>query len=181
MIEIWKDVDGYRGAYQVSNLGRIKSTKRVIVRSCGKPHPVKERFLKPAKDSRGYLRCAFMKDGKLITHKVHRLVAAAFVNGFSELNNTVNHINGIKTDNCSENLEWLSISENVKHSFKTGLQKPRFGEKIHTAKLNEKDIKHIRNEFHAFGISSIKIAKGYLMNKSTILDIVNYKIWKQVD
>jgi hypothetical protein len=98
--EIWKDVLGYEGIYQVSNLGRVKSFKRC-----------KEKILKPYKDTAGYLMVDLNKN-KRITLSVHRLIATTFL-GISDLQ--VNHINGIKTDNKLENLEFVCARENSSH------------------------------------------------------------------
>lgn len=111
MLEIWRNVVGYEGLYQVSNFGRVKSLVRVD--RFGRRVP--ERILKPAKDKDGYLLVALWKDGKGKTSKVHRLVAEAFpdlvdwiekVKGkpFEEL--VVNHKDQNKQNNHVSNLEW---------------------------------------------------------------------------
>lgn len=104
MEEVWKDVKGYEGLYQVSNLGRVKSL------GFDKWH--KGRILKPAFDSKGnYLFVGLHKDGKVTQRNVHRLVAESFIPNPNSLP-CVNHINEIKTDNRSNNLEWCTIEYN---------------------------------------------------------------------
>ena len=104
--ELWKDVPGYEGLYQVSNLGRI-------IR-CG-------RIRKPKKDHSGYLVVSLYKEATGKEYKVHRLVAIAFLPN-PEGKRSVNHIDGDKENNRVENLEWVTHSENMKHAYATGLR-----------------------------------------------------------
>lgn len=120
--EIWKDiyfiqdsvVYDYRGLYQVSNLGNVRSLERVINGRWGRTRR-KSIMLKPKKDRDGYFNVTLCKNGKLKTFKLHRLVGYIFV---SNPNNSpeINHINENK--NCNEywNLEWCTKPYNVKYS-----------------------------------------------------------------
>jgi hypothetical protein len=128
--EIWKDVVGYEGLYQVSNLGRVKSLERKFVTSDGKKMVKKERVLKPGKDSKGYLHIRFCINDHFPSFKVHRVVAKAFL-GTSKSDMQVNHINGIKSDNRVENLEWVTPKENMDHRATVINQKPRGVRKHH--------------------------------------------------
>ncbi len=110
MQEIWKDIKGYEGKYQVSNLGKIKS----MIYS-------KPTILKAIVDNHGYLRVTLYKNGKKKAGIIHRLVAQAFMpnpNSFP----VINHKNGIKSNNSVANLEWCSQSHNVRESYRLGLQ-----------------------------------------------------------
>lgn len=109
-IEIWKDVIGYEGLYQVSNLGRIKSLRRTITKSNGKSMCVAERILKSF-FNRGYEYVTLSKEAKQPNLKVHRLVAEAFLPNDNNLPD-VNHIDENKANNRVENLEWCTKEYN---------------------------------------------------------------------
>lgn len=113
--EIWKDIKGYEGKYQVSNLGRIRSLYYHNAKGVKR-----DGFLKPGTDCKGYLRCALSMNNNLVTFKVHRLVAKAFLPNPYNLPQ-VNHINGNKQDNRVENLEWVNNSTNQIHAWINGL------------------------------------------------------------
>lgn len=120
MQEIWRNIAGYEGLYQVSNLGRVKSLPRMKINKLIGKHFVKEKIMKLHLSSSGYLSVGLTKNGKQVGYRVHRLVAQAFI---PNLNNKeeVNHINGVKVDNRVENLEWCTSSENTIHAMRTGL------------------------------------------------------------
>ena len=114
-IEVWKDIKGYEGLYQVSNIGRVKSLKRTFIDKIGRRQHIKERILKSETDRYGYLRvllCA--SSGKRKHFAVHRLVCEAFHEN-SQNKPEVNHINEDKSDNRACNLEWVTKKENCNH------------------------------------------------------------------
>lgn len=113
--EIWKEIDGTNGRYEVSNKGRVRSTDYIqkVESKRQKNHLRRHKgvILKPNTDKDGYHLVHIVGKG---TQKVHRLVAMAFCPGYKpEL--TVNHIDENKTNNCAENLEWCTIEENNRH------------------------------------------------------------------
>lgn len=109
--EIWKDVDGYEGYYQVSNLGRVKSLPRWIIYSDGRHYFYDGVILKIKHDHGGYCCVELTINSNLRTHKVHRLVAHAFIPNPQNLPE-INHKDENKDNNCVENLEWCDNNYN---------------------------------------------------------------------
>lgn len=140
MEEIWKDVKGYEGSYQVSNLGRARTLDRYLNHSRNKAgrQIIRGRILACSLDTYGYPQINLFDLNHCVkTRKIHRLVAEAFIPN-PENKPTINHINGIRTDNRLENIEWNTVQENSLHSFrvlkrkinnpwlgKTGFQNPK--------------------------------------------------------
>lgn len=164
-MEIWKDVVGYEKYFLVSNKGRLFSKRTNII-------------LKQHEHKHGYLHVASKiggRKGKNICFKMHRVVAEAFIKN-PENKPTVNHKDGIKTNNEDINLEWSTSSENNKHAYMVGLRKPT--NMTDKRKLSNSDVLFIRNNLK---ISSRKLAKIFNVNKTNILKIRNYKTYKDVN
>lgn len=122
MAEIWKDIPGYEGKYQVSSMGRVKSLDRILPhKEYGTGH-IKERILKQnwAGPKPGYL-IVFLHKGHGEQHifRVHRLVAQAFLPRI-EGKDVVNHKDCDRSNNCVENLEWCTGVENTRHAWEHG-------------------------------------------------------------
>ena len=132
MQEVWKDIKGYEGLYQISNYGIIRSLDRLRNNGISGKYIQKGRIMEPF-ITRGYYQVVLRKDGKYKHHNVHRLVAINFIDN-KENKPQVNHINGNKLDNTVENLEWCTQSENQIHAYKKGLQKPIYGKKNRLSK-----------------------------------------------
>lgn len=120
-MENWKDIPGYEGIYQASDMGRIRSAQGKTTSNKRYSKRVwKSRVLKPKVAGRGDYRVTMWKDGKCKTVLVARLVAMTWCEGFSD-ELTVNHKDGNYRNNVPENLEWVTLSENIHHGFNTGL------------------------------------------------------------
>ena len=126
MKEIWKDIIGYEGLYQVSNFGRVKSLDKIMfVYGCQKD-PIqaikKGKILTPRKNSDGYDKVSLTKNKVAKEYFIHRLVAICFLdnpNNYEE----VNHIDGNKTNNNVSNLEWCTHLQNMQHCYENNLRK----------------------------------------------------------
>lgn len=123
MTEIWKPIKGFEGLYEVSSLGRIKSLEKTGSVFTGKGKPRKE-YKRPERIIEGwaqeYQMVELRKNGKSYSNLVHRLVAETFVPNPNK-KHQVNHIDENKFNNLSENLEWVSLIENVNHG--TGIER----------------------------------------------------------
>ena len=108
-MEIWKDIEGYGGKYQVSNKGKVRSLK-------GKGRILKQKRLRDT-----YFYINLYHKGTCKTESVHRLIAKTFIPNPMD-KPCVNHIDGNKENNASDNLEWTTYRENNTHALKTGLK-----------------------------------------------------------
>jgi hypothetical protein len=120
--EVWKDILGYEGVYQISDLGRVRSFGRMKKSCYGSESFVSGRFIKPVLQKKtGYCMVSF-KHGVTQMELIHRVVAKCFILNPLMLP-CVNHKNGIKTDNRAINLEWCTYQENNRHALLNGMCK----------------------------------------------------------
>lgn len=164
-MEIWKDIAGFEGYYQVSNHGNVKSF------AWGK-----ERILKPGRNSGGYLCVVLHAEGMRSTRTVHRLVMEAFVPN-EEGKESINHKNGVKADNHLSNLEWATLSENMQHAYDTGLKvitdRQRQSPRLRPWKGRDTS-RVVFDENSGVYYNSIKEAsEAYGMNYNTLLSQIN--------
>jgi len=116
--ELWKDIKGYEGYYQISSLGNVRSLDRVVTYNNGRTAKYKGSMRSPSVSD--YRLIALSKDGKVSVKKISRLVAEHFLFKI-EGKDIVNHIDGNKKNDCVVNLEWCTLSENSIHAFENNL------------------------------------------------------------
>lgn len=170
MIEQWKDIPGYEGLYQASTEGRIRTAPGKTTRTDrhGDRH-WKTRILKGRGDNiRTGKRVSLWKDGKCKDWLQARLVALTWAPGFTE-GMTVNHINGNRLDNRVCNLEWLTLGDNIRHGFETGLYQKT--QKEVTLKSPDGAILFFPSRAEAcryLGVSHSVVSCAILKNRKTI-------------
>lgn len=125
-MEEFLDIPGCEGFYQINRAQQVRSLDRELKHRNGKMYIRKGRIRKPVTDSDGYYRISISIKGKTKIWGLHRLMAITFIAN-TDNKSTVNHKNGIKTDNSIENLEWCSVAENNLHAYATGLKKKYVG------------------------------------------------------
>ncbi len=162
-----RTVPGFGGMYSVTADGRVWSVRL-------------QRFLNPSRHSQGYREVRVTQDGVKKTVLVHRLVALAWVpNPCPESWKCVNHLNGDKTDNRVENLEWCDHGMNQRHAVATGLNKPtdahreaarRMG--LATRSLSEDQVREMRQR-HASGQTVVSIAREFSIPRTTASAVVH--------
>lgn len=172
MKEIWNNIIGFEGLYQVSNLGRVKSL--------GNNKSKKERILKPIRVSKsnGYYRIHLSKNGKSKLMLLHRIVAIHFIP--NPLNYPeVNHIEGNKEDCRASKLEWVTRSLNKIHAYKIGLIKPydMNGESGPNAKLTQNQVNEIRDKYTTGMFTHNALAELYNTSRMNITHIINLRRW----
>lgn len=145
-------IPGYEGVYEVSDNGKVFSLTRSVRNSYGWVKICQGKELKHKQERNGYLRLSLCKDGRREMVSVHRVVCRAF-HGEAPDGMHVNHKNGIKTDNRAENLEWVTPSENVLHSY---------------AVLNRKSIGNMTGKFGAEHNRSVSVESFNLSTGKSI-------------
>lgn len=167
-MEVWKDIKGYEGLYQVSNTGKVKSVRR-------------NKILKKRLTFDGYVKATLTVDRKAVDKRVHRLVAEAFIaNPYNKP--TVNHIDGNKENNNVDNLEWSDRHEQLQHAYNLGLKKPLSGVKNPHSKLSEDDIRYIRKHFvpQSKEFGTVALGRKFGVDNSIIGKVVRGLSYKDV-
>lgn len=181
---VWKEVELKGLRWLVSSDGGIRTPAHESTytrKRAGKEQTFTasfpERSLAPYMSKSGYLEVAAMKGGKRVKERVHRLVALAFVPGYSS-GLTVNHIDGVKVNNKPDNLEWVSLARNTQHQWEIGLVDLR-GDANPSKKLTSKQVVYIRRLL-AQGVPSHTLAVIAGVSSSTVEMIRDGKRWPQV-
>jgi hypothetical protein len=167
MVEIWKNIINYEGLYQVSNMGRVKSLWKG-----------KERILKSGKSIWGYYLVNLHKNGKIKTYSVHRLVGIAFISN-PDNKPEINHIDGNKTNNRADNLEWCTHLENIEHAYIIGLHTQK-GEKNGHSKLTDVQVLEIRKKYDTGKYIQQELADEYNVSIGAISAITTNKNWSHL-
>lgn len=182
--EIWKDIEGYEGLYQISTVGRVKRVARYYTQYNGltgkeNTHFLPEMIMKPFEDEDGYLRIQFIKNGHRKKHFVHRLVALNFISNPDD-KPEVNHVYGDKKDNRVENLEWVTSSENQRHALANNLYQSARGEDSGVSKLKEVQVREIHSLYSTGNYTQEKLSDMFGVRSNTISRILSGVRWKHV-
>lgn len=167
MMELWKDIVGFEGLYQISNLGRVKS----FPKRC---NGGQERILKPGIMGCGYLHVCLCKNRQKTYKSVHCLVAEMFILNPDKLPE-VNHKNSIKTDNHVENLEWCTSLGNKRHAVLAGLTAKGVKNARHV--LTEQQVREIRVRYVPHKCSMSYLAREFNVSKGCIQKIIESRRW----
>lgn len=178
MNEIWKPVAGYEGIYEVSNLGRVRSLDREVANRWGTTRKVAGTIRVISVKREGYCFVNLFRKQRGKPMYVHRLVAIAFIPNPEGLPQ-VNHLDGDKSNNRADNLEWCSGSENCFHAIREGIYEHARGESSATAKLTEPEVSEIRRLWSA-GMLQKDIAARFGVGRKAITKIVNRQRWRHV-
>lgn len=174
--EIWCPISDYPD-YDVSSLGAVRRKNKVTSSKPGIP-------LAGYYDKYGYHIVILYLRGSRRARKVHRLVAAAFFGGIQD-HMQINHKNGVKNDNRISNLELVTCSQNVKHSYdelgrKGKNTNPSKGEKHHNSRFTEEEIRQIR-DLYSQGETQKCIAKRFRTGQNHISRIIRRESWNHIN
>lgn len=176
--EIWKEVPDYEGVYSVSNIGNVKSVDHYCEGRKGSGKQT-GRILKSQKSHKGYLRVSLSRNKVKFTTGVHRLVAQSFIPN-PENKPQVNHINGIKTDNRVENLEWATNKENQKHAIENKLTTYNTCERHHASKLTNEQVVIARMSFAMGVFTNKELSEKYRISQTAMSNILRKKTYINV-
>lgn len=176
--EQWKDIIGYKGLYEVSNLGRIKSLPKTLVTFKHKRFRGEKLLCTTTFHPSGYRYVTLIKNKKRTSHSVHRLVGVHFISNPTNLPQ-INHEDTNKTNNKYLNLSWCTNEENAEHAKKNGLMNYQKGESHGCSKLKEKDIIEIRELFNN-GLDKHVIGKRFGISSSHAYNIKRRMAWKHI-
>lgn len=174
--EVWKNIYGYEGYYQVSSMGRVRSFKKKGRAEGISKNPI---ILNPKKSGNGYKKIYLWNNGKYDNCLIHRLVASAFIPN-PENKPTVNHKDNNGLNNHVKNLEWCTYKENTKHAVENGYMSNQKGSGNYSSKLTEKEVLEIREMYQSKKLSKHKIADIFSVSWQTVHLIATEKTWTHV-
>lgn len=178
MEEIWRDISGFKGLYEISNYGRVRSLRKKI-KWKGTLRTMPERILK-LRHAGKYYRIVLYKNGKREDLSLGRLVAKTFVPN-PENKPEVNHEDRDTSNNRADNLTWMTPSENVQHSFRVGTRKMIQGEEHRWSKLTNKEVVKIRKlKEENPKLSYAELGRRYDVTPEAISRIVKHVSWKHI-
>jgi len=172
--EVWKDVVGYEGTYEVSD-GR--EVRRIATGKSTYPGRILKQFL----DSYSRPCVSLYLHGKRTTHRVSHLVADAFLSPKSSADQVLRHLNDDPTDNRLENLAWGTHSDNLRDAYRNGRINSAVRGIAHgSAKLTEDDVREIRRLYATGNFTQKELALRFSVDQSTISLIVRRCIWNHI-
>ena len=177
-MEEWRDVVGYEGYYQVSNLGRLRSLERKVASKNGSISVKQGRLKTPYRDKKtGYAQARLSKENKSKTLLLHRLIGEAFHGAAPEGKPQVAHWDGVRGNNKASNLRWASAKENARDRLRHGTA-PGGTTCYHT--LNDADVLTIRREYQGRYGQRVELANRYNVTTTQIHNVVTRKHWKHI-
>lgn len=181
MAEIWKDIPGFEGWYQISNLGRVKSLSRTVDYGTRSVRTQKEKILQlrvggPVVAGKQYYSVILCKNRYRKQHKVHRLVGEAFCHKPDGCE-VINHLDNDPTNNAATNLEWTTVIGNNNHRHIQGRSKGPAGDAHGQAKLSSQSLVEIKNLLNAGNLSQQAIADLFGVHQSHVSRIKLGKTW----
>lgn len=177
--EIWKDVVGCEGFYMISNMARVKSTYKKSANKITIKVLYKDSVVKQYLSTWGYPIVNLSTDVMRGQKSVHRMMAIAFIPN-PDNKPCVNHINGIKTDNRIENLEWVTYKENTKHAIRIGLCK--IGQDRTQSKLTDEKVLAIKRLFRLNPSTNKRaISRKLNLSQNAISNIYHGKSWTHIN
>ena len=172
----WKSIVGYEGIYEISDTGSIRSLDRLIVNSLGVSRNIRGIILKQNNLRNNYLGVSLAKNGGKKTFAVHKLVIRTFNPLKDEGNFVCNHIDCDRQNNHTDNLEWVTIGENNRHSYLHGNQS-RKGDRHNNKKICQKDAEEIRKLSHETNMTQKEIGAEFNISAPMVSNIINNKNW----
>ena len=173
MKEVWKAIPGFSGFYEASNMGRIRSWRKLAGHGKKATEP---RVLKQYGGNNKYNRVCLTRNSCKKKYSTHRLILLAFC-GEPNRDYECGHLNSNRTDNRLENLKWVTRKENYSHRY--GVETDNTGERNGRSKIKRKDAENIRCLFKN-GVAILDIANKYNLSRGNIYKIIQNHSWKEV-